>query len=782
MKDKLLPVAYVAACFWAAYWAFDLIGVHHDVVAGLDSGKCQDGGCGAVLQSEWSELFGIPVSIPAVPMFLVLGVLGLMAMAGKLAKETVSAVSSLATLGGLAFGGWLLFNMIYYVDDVCKFCLVMDASNVAVLVLGALLHPGGFVQSFKDIPGLVSKADARLPLGALAVAVVVLTPVLNSSTRPLKSAGPEVVVETPAPPAGTPSPLSVAPPKQVGGTTPPGPGRPDPGTRRLVLPAEIADIKLDASVPTKGSADAPVTLILFEDFQCPFCKKLSGNVEVLQEELGEDQLRVAFMHFPMHSSCNTNELKKNLHNFACNAAKASVCAQDQGKFWEMHDVLFRNNSRLRGKNLLGYAKDIGLDTTAWTSCMKSKAPLDKVIADSKVGGEHGVRGTPALFVNGRRLVGAQPVASLRAAVEAVKTDSTDRVLLDVALQGEVVGDVDSPAQVQIDGPEGPVTIDAFEASIADGKAVSQAGVEPARSVSWYEAKSACDAAGKRLCTEGEWLAACTGAVPIDNDGDGVYSKDQLEGRQHSYGEHWREGWCADSRKKTDPTPLITGNHPKCATPDGIYDLEGVTKEWVGLTPDRASLKGGSYFSGNAARCAYFKDSEAPDTKDDSIGFRCCSGDPPAALAGAVDKYPGGKVGDVMWDWSGKTADGGTLSMKDLKGKPVVMTFWASWCAPCKKELPALAEIHEQNKHNGLTVIGVNVDSDPAAARRYLAQNPLPFPVVMDHDKAIMDRFQTRGVPTTFWVKRDGVIRQRSVGYDDSAKGKVLSWVADLLAK
>ena len=775
MKDKLVPILFVLAAVFGAYWAFDLIGVHYDTVAGLDSGKCQDGGCGAVLQSEWSELFGVPVSVPAVPLYALLALLGGLAMAGKVDRARLSTLATAAGLGGLAFGGWLLFHMLYHVDSVCRFCLIMDGTNVAVLVLAVLLHPQGPAAPFKDLATLPARFLKPGPELALALVVLLGTPAINAATHRAPVVESPIVVELPEATPVVASSTAQATPQPA--STPV--GKPAAGTRRVVVPEEVHDLSIGADVPWRGPKDAPISIVLFEDFQCPFCKKLSGNVELLMEE--RNDVRIAFMHFPMHQQCNAIELRKNLHNFACGAAASAVCAEKQGKFWEMHDTLFRNNGRLRGKNLREYAGDIGLDMNAWAACMKDPATADKVKADSKVGGDAGVSGTPALFVNGRKLVGAQSVGALNAVIDALQDDSGGRKLLDVELAEEVVGVVKGPGVVSVEGSEGLFTIDAFEASLKGPRAVSEPGVEVARGLSWYEAKAACEAAGKRLCTEEEWLTACTGTAPIDDDRDGVFSNDAHEGRQHAYGEHWREGWCADSRKKNDPRLLITGEHPKCATPEGVYDLEGLTKEWIGVTPDKAALQGGSYFSGNSARCAYHKDTESPELKDDSVGFRCCGGgDTSDELAEAAARYPGGKVGDAMLDWEGTLVDGGTLKLSDLAGKPVVMTFWASWCAPCKKELPVLAAFYEAHKGEGLQIIGMNVDQNPAAARAHLKKNPLPFPVVLDSDKAIMNQFHTRGVPTTFWVTRDGTIRQRSVGYDDAARPKVEQWLRELL--
>jgi len=786
MKEKVLLLAFVASCLFATAWAWHLIGVHYDVVAELETGGCgPEGGCFEVLQSSDAEILGVPVSVPAVPMFGMLAVLALLALGGRLERDRLSELATLCGLAGLVFGGYLLFVMLYYIGSFCRFCALMDVANLLVLGFGIALHPAGPLAAFKGLPGVFKRMVGPGPELALIPVILAGTLAVHAGTVGDEPEAPAVVETSPTPtttPAVSRTPRPSATPRT---TARPASGAPAPGTRRLVLQADLVELAIDASVPTRGSADAPVEMILFGDFQCPYCKKLAGNVDILLEDPAlAEQVRVSFMHFPMHQSCNANELSKSLHKYACTASAAAICAQEQGKFWEMHDLLFRNNSRLRTGNLRGYARELGLDYARWETCMRAPSTREKMLADSRTGGAAGVSGTPALFIGGRKLVGAQPVESLRAAVQVALDGTEGRVLLDVEMEGETIGDLSGAAPtVTLQGPEGPFTIDAFEASVEAGRAVSRPGVEPARSYTWEDANAACEAAGKRLCTEQEWLTACTGAIPVDEDGDGIFSRDLHQGRQHAYGEHYREGWCADSRKTGDERPLLTGDHPRCASPEGVYDLEGVTKEWVGLSIDKAALKGGSYKSGASARCAYYKDSEAPDTRDETIGFRCCSGGDPDALAGS-DEFPGGKVGDVVRDFAGPRVGGGTLGTEQLRGSPFIMTFWATWCEPCKKELPALAEAYEAHRGAGLQVVGINVNADGEDARAWLKDNPLPFPVILDNDKAIMDTFQSRngGVPLTFWVERSGRIRQRSTGYDDAAHRQFMESVQDLLAK
>ena len=802
--SRLLPVLFTLVAIFGACWAWFLIGVHHDAVAQAGSvGKATGGGatsffvcgegeaCSKVLADEAAELFGIlPVSVPAIPMFGLLALLGVLVLRGRFSRERLATLATFCGLGGLAFGAYLLSIMLLHYGP-CRFCLVMDASTVLLFGLGAAMHPGGFGGALKSLPGLLPRLKTPGPEMALAPLVLVGSLLIHGVTSPGDPPqGPDRAATSAASggensqnsntAGGDESGLPAAPDSEaISGST----EAPGASTRRVVLQAERKTIPIDASVPTRGPKDAAVTLVLFEDFQCPYCKKLSGNIEQLleDEDIARDT-RVAFMHFPMHQACNATELRKNMHKFACSAAASSVCAQEQGKFWPMHDLLFRNNHRLRSSNLKGYARDLGLDIPQWLTCMRSDATRAKIKRDSEIAGAAGVRGTPSFFINGAMLVGAQPVEAIKAAIAAVKEGRQGQVRLDVAVAGEQIAEVTGAApRVSLDGPDGPFSIDAFEASIEDGKAISQPGVVPARNISWYEANAACEAAGKRLCSEAEWLRACSGANPIDEDGDGIFSRDLLQGREQSYGDHYRDGVCADSRKRDSTLALITGNHPGCVSPEGVYDLEGVTKEWVGLSPDQAAVKGGSSKSGQAARCAFYKDSDAPDSRSDTTGFRCCAGGE-AAPPSTADAFPGGKVGDIVRDFSGQLQDGGSFGTDQLRGKPFILTFWATWCDPCKKELPALAEAYRRHKADGLEIVAVNVDRDPSKVAPFLQTMPLPFPVLLDPGKEIMSTFQSRtgGVPLTFYVQADGKIRQRATGFDPNKKKEFNESVEALL--
>jgi len=742
-------LAFEVACVLAAGWALFLIGVHHDaVLETLQPGALcgPEGGCGAVLASEWSTIFGVAVSAPAVPLYLTLACVSRFG----LDPRKVAGLGVVAGLAGLGFGGWLLVHMLSSVGAVCRYCLVMDGLNLLVLVLALARSPRW--------PGL----DL---VGGLAGSVLV-------GTFALHVAWPEPVVDHAVAVAEALEAVEAAAPAR---DLTAGEAATTGETKRVVLNDAGIDIPIGADVPTKGPADAPVTVVLFEDFQCPYCRQLAGNVQGLLEERG-DEVRVAWYHFPMHTACNPSGLKKDMHPRACAAAKAGVCAHAQGRFWPMHDTLFLNSAKLSDTEIAGYAADVGLDVGAFEACMADPATQTKVEQDALAAAGWGVKGTPTFFVNGRRLSGAQPVEALVAVVDALKAEArTERILLDVELRGEVTGVVQGPATVSAEGPFGAFTIDAFEASLQGDVAVSAAGAVPASGVTWFEASAACEAAGKRLCTEGEWLSACTGTVAADANGDGAYS-DEVTGNRYPYGTWRQEGWCVTKRDPEAPGDLVTGTHPRCVSEAGAYDLEGLMKEWVGVTPDTAGVKGGSYYSGTSARCGYYKDQVSPYEADASTGFRCCSG----PLPEAAETFPGGRVGDKVLDWRLPGLDGGELASADFAGRPLILTFWASWCGPCRKELPALEALWERYRDQGLQVVAVNVDRDVTKARAFLEGTPVPFPVALDSDSALVDRFDEDSVPATYWIGADGVIRLKTVGYDEGREAAFEEQVRSLI--
>jgi protein-disulfide isomerase len=158
--------------------------------------------------------------------------------------------------------------------------------------------------------------------------------------------------------------------------------------------------------PAKGPAGAPVTLIEFSDFQCPFCARVTPTLKKL-EEAYPDKLRIVFRDHPLLS----------LHKNAEIAAEAAACANEQGKFWEMHDRLFANQAKLEAADLKQHAADLGLNAEAFNKCFDAAKYKADIQRDSEEASRLGLSGTPAFFINGRLLVGAQPYESFAQVID-----------------------------------------------------------------------------------------------------------------------------------------------------------------------------------------------------------------------------------------------------------------------------------------------------------------------------------------------------------------------------
>ena len=140
-----------------------------------------------------------------------------------------------------------------------------------------------------------------------------------------------------------------------------------------------------------------MTIIEFSDFQCPYCSRVNPTLARLKDRYG-DSIRIVFRDFPI----------LQLHPQAAKAAEAGACANEQGKFWPMHDLMFAYQQRLDVASLKQHAATIGLDAAAFEKCLDSGKHTAEWQKDSSDAEKAGVQSTPAFFVNGRPLVGAQP--------------------------------------------------------------------------------------------------------------------------------------------------------------------------------------------------------------------------------------------------------------------------------------------------------------------------------------------------------------------------------------
>ena len=175
------------------------------------------------------------------------------------------------------------------------------------------------------------------------------------------------------------------------------PARPDPARKYEVTLGKA---------PTRGGPDsAEVKIVEWSDFQCPFCSRAGPTLEQVQKEYG-DQVQIAFKHMPLP-----------MHTKAQAAHEAAEAAHEQGKFWEMHDKIFADQRGMSEAKYLEYAQELGLDLDKFQKDLKASNTQQRIAADMAQASELGVTGTPAFFVNGRFLSGAQPFASFKRVID-----------------------------------------------------------------------------------------------------------------------------------------------------------------------------------------------------------------------------------------------------------------------------------------------------------------------------------------------------------------------------
>ena len=168
------------------------------------------------------------------------------------------------------------------------------------------------------------------------------------------------------------------------------------------------DITIGDDEHIRGDKNAPVTIVEYSDFECPFCARAFPTITQVLDDY-EGDVRLVYRHFPL-----------SFHPQAQKAGEASECASDQGKFWEYHDLVFNNQSLLNGgiNQLKTWAGELGLDQSRFDKCLDSGDHADDVKNDQISGTSAGVTGTPAFFINGIKITGAQPYSVFQQAIDA----------------------------------------------------------------------------------------------------------------------------------------------------------------------------------------------------------------------------------------------------------------------------------------------------------------------------------------------------------------------------
>jgi protein-disulfide isomerase/uncharacterized membrane protein len=379
-------------------------------------GPGSDSGCAAVARSRWSEVAGVPVAAVGVTFYAALTLLLLLGLlAGPPARAAAAALGLLGLVLAVAADVALLAIQAVAIRAFCKLCLLTYALNaLAVVALLPSRRDGAVVGE------AVTRRDGRIAFAAWVVAALAVTGGVAFAEWGLARAAagsPGAVLGLPAPAPATGGGSDVDRYREEARAATEQARRlqeilDDPEKReryfaeraaREYEQAPVYPIDL-ANVPLKGPAQAPIKVVEFSDFLCPFCRQVAGAFDgYLPASAG--RVAIYYKNYPLDPACNRT-VQGTGHAGSCNLSLGAICAQEQGKFWQYHDRVFAAQPQLRNPqpaDALRLATEAGLDPGAMEKCIASAATKQRLSAEIAEGQTGGVNGTPTLFVNGKRL-------------------------------------------------------------------------------------------------------------------------------------------------------------------------------------------------------------------------------------------------------------------------------------------------------------------------------------------------------------------------------------------
>lgn len=409
---------------------------HHgegEAAVSMVCGEGAESGCATVNRSPWAEVHGVPLA--ALGLFFSLSLALLLALAALAGGEAagVAAALGLALLGvALAADVLLLGVQAFAIHAFCRLCLATYAVNAAGL---AALFPARR-QLLELREGLrrpgASFALAAWALGSVGVAGAVAASDVALTYREAQRNATMLGRSVPSPPptqAASPAPAATGTPE------PQKPVGPKDATRladelrqaqeqlrrlqdtiddpnrlqqylneKAIREYDQASVQvLDVSgVASKGPSAAPIRVVEFSDFLCPFCRNLAGAFSGYLPQSG-NRVAIYFKNYPLDSTCNEN-LKASVHAGACWLALGGICAQEQGHFWDYHDRVYAATLKDPGKDdAVRLASEAGLNGPALEVCISSQKTKDRLAADIGEAKRLGISATPTVFVNGKRL-------------------------------------------------------------------------------------------------------------------------------------------------------------------------------------------------------------------------------------------------------------------------------------------------------------------------------------------------------------------------------------------
>jgi protein-disulfide isomerase/uncharacterized membrane protein len=321
--------------------------------------------CDLVASSPFAQILpGYPLSSFAAGWLIVTAIITLFGKNAFWRRETDRALFAL-TLGSVIFSAGYFIIMAFVVQSYCLVCLGMDAANILSFGIVLSLKPEGF----KEHPLDKGKWKTFLSIFVITMVATVFGLKTIDESRVSKSSIEE--------------------------------------TFSSIISGSPVSISMKDSYPVIGDKNAPITIVEFSDFQCPFCKFGAITMHTLWLKYGGEKnklFKIVHRNFPLDMGCN-RLVKHNMHKFACEASRAALCANYQGKFKETFELIFENQATLAAGKASEWAKSTGLNATQFDTCMNSADVSNAVSKDVDEGEQLGIQSTPTFFINGRRVEG-----------------------------------------------------------------------------------------------------------------------------------------------------------------------------------------------------------------------------------------------------------------------------------------------------------------------------------------------------------------------------------------
>ena len=333
--------------------------------------------CEAVYQSKWGSLFGIPLGAFGIPFYVLVACFGFLAKRSKMYAKAGLIITCISCLVSI----YLFIVSKFYIKSLCLICIGMYLIHFILFGLFVYFlksNKGGSSETF------TSWLFSKYTLSSLLISFVVFVLAVLVPPQAAEARFQEMLGE------------------MIDFVVSDWEKSPKDSMNLAINKGSLGDF-------TSGNNDAPVQIVEFVDYECPFCRELFFELKQISSEFGEEKVQVVLKNYPLDNSCNSN-VPAPMHEHACYAAELARCAGEQGQFWEMASVLFsmpeleeqssRNEVNLAVESTV---ESLGLDSSALNECLESDRQLEVIKKDIQTGNALRLQATPSVWINGRKI-------------------------------------------------------------------------------------------------------------------------------------------------------------------------------------------------------------------------------------------------------------------------------------------------------------------------------------------------------------------------------------------